>query len=40
MLARNAFISVHLCLQWFKLVLAVQLGVSWSVGPVGTVGQG
>jgi hypothetical protein len=40
MLATNAFICMHLCLQWIELVLAVQLGVSWLVGPVGTVGQG
>jgi hypothetical protein len=39
MLVRNAFICVHLYLQWIKLVLAVQLGVSWSLGPLGTVGQ-
>jgi hypothetical protein len=37
MLARNAFICVHLCLQWIKCVLAVQLGASWSVGLVGKV---
>jgi hypothetical protein len=39
MLARNVFISVHLGCSGSNLLLAIQIGVSWSVGPVGTVGQ-
>jgi hypothetical protein len=39
MLARNAFICVHLIGNGSNLLLAVQISVPWSVGLVGTVGQ-
>jgi hypothetical protein len=39
MLARNAFICVHLIYSGSNLLLAVQISVPWSVGLVGTVGQ-
>jgi hypothetical protein len=39
MLARNAFICVHLICSGSNFLLAIQLGVPWSVGPVGTIGQ-
>jgi hypothetical protein len=39
MLARNAFICVHLICSGSNLLLDVQISVPWSVGLVGTVGQ-
>jgi hypothetical protein len=39
MLARNAFIYVHLNFIGANQLLAVQRCASWSLEPVGTVGQ-